>query len=86
MILLSLALYAKRKQKYQNGNIYRKLRVPTSEREGELSNPRASAPRARDAWRRFTEIHGNPRGQVYSKYIGYYLSSERNGVYTAVPE
>ena len=40
-------LYVKRKQKYQNGNIHRKLRVPTSEREGKLSNPRARAPRAR---------------------------------------
>ena len=42
----SLALYAKRKQKYQNGNIHRKLKVPTSEREGKLSNPRARAARA----------------------------------------
>jgi hypothetical protein len=43
----SLALYAKRKQKYQNGNIHRKLKVPTSEREGKLSNPRRRAARAR---------------------------------------
>jgi hypothetical protein len=35
----SLALPPKRKQKYKNGNIYQKLRVPTSEREGKLSNP-----------------------------------------------
>jgi len=42
----SLALYAERKQKYQNGNIHRKLTVPTSEREGKLSNPRARAARA----------------------------------------
>jgi hypothetical protein len=34
-------------------------KVPTSEREGKLSNPRAL--RARDAWRKFTEIYGNPR-------------------------
>jgi hypothetical protein len=31
----------------QNGSIHRKLRVPTSEMEGELSNPRTRAPRAR---------------------------------------
>jgi hypothetical protein len=42
----SLALSSKRKQKYQNGNIHRKLKVPTSEREGKLSNPRARAARA----------------------------------------
>jgi hypothetical protein len=42
----SFALYAKRKQKYQNGNIHRKLKVPTSEREGNLSNPRARRARA----------------------------------------
>ena len=41
-----LALSATRKQKYQNGNIHRKLKVPTSEREGKLSNPRARAARA----------------------------------------
>jgi hypothetical protein len=35
----------KRKQKYQNGNIHRKLKVPTSEREGKLSNPRVRAAR-----------------------------------------
>ena len=57
----SLDLYVKRKQKYQNGKFHRKLRVPTSEREGKLSNPRARAPRARDAWRKFKEIYGNPR-------------------------
>ena len=57
----SLDLYVKRKQKYQNGKFHRKLRVPTSEREGKLSNPRAHAPRARDAWRKFKEIYGNPR-------------------------
>jgi hypothetical protein len=55
----SLALSAIRKQKYQNGNIHRKLKIPTSEREGKLSNPRARA--ARDAWRKFTEIYENPR-------------------------
>ena len=80
----SLDLYAKRKQKYQNGNIYRKLRVPTSERECKLSNPRAGAPRARC----MEKIYGNLRkparprraramcwfscGQVYSKYIRYH--------------
>jgi hypothetical protein len=77
-----LALYAKIKQNYRNGNIHRKLRVPTSEREGKLSNPRARAARARC----MEKIYGNlrkparprraramylfPCGQVYSKYIG----------------
>jgi hypothetical protein len=42
-----LALFTNRKQKYQNGNIHRKLKVPTSEREGKLSNPRGGAARAR---------------------------------------
>ena len=60
-----LALYRVCKQKYQKGFIYQKLRVDlrlrTSEREGKLSNPRVRAPRARDAWRKFTEIYRNPR-------------------------
>jgi hypothetical protein len=41
-----IALSSKRKQKYQNGNIHRKLKIPTSEREGKLSNPRARRARA----------------------------------------
>ena len=56
----SLALSPKRKQKYQNGNTHRKLKVPTSEREGNCQT-RARAPPARDAWRKFTEIYGIPR-------------------------
>jgi hypothetical protein len=32
---------------YQNGNIHRKLKVPTSEREGKLSNPRGHPARER---------------------------------------
>jgi hypothetical protein len=51
----SLALYAKRKQKYQNGNIHRKLGVPTPEREGKLSNLRALAARAKCV----EKIYGN---------------------------
>jgi hypothetical protein len=52
-----LALYAQIKQKYQNGNIHQKLTVPTSEREGKLSNPRARAARAMlgENLRKFTE-------------------------------
>ena len=42
-----LSLSSKRKQKYQNGNIHRKPKVPTSEREGKLSNPRTRAERTR---------------------------------------
>jgi hypothetical protein len=57
--MATLALFHLRKQKYQKWIIHRKLRVPMSEREGKLSNPRAR--RARDAWRKFTEIYGNPR-------------------------
>jgi hypothetical protein len=60
-----------RKQKYQNGNIRRKLRVPTSEREGKLSNPRGRT--ARDAWRKFTEIYGNPRGCPARVPYSYFL-------------
>jgi hypothetical protein len=60
----SLTLLQSRKQKYQNGSIHRKLRVPTSEREGKLSNPRASARRARamhweNLWK-FTETRARP--------------------------
>jgi hypothetical protein len=46
-------------QMYKNGNIRRKLRVPTSEREGELSNPRRRAARAmhRENLQKFTEIY-----------------------------
>jgi hypothetical protein len=50
-----LALSSKRKQKYQNGNIYWKLRVPTSERKGKLSNPRGRTARARC----MEKIYGN---------------------------
>ena len=56
-----IALYGERKQKYQNGNIHRKLKVTTSEREGKLSNPRAA--RARHAGRKirkFTETRARP--------------------------
>ena len=70
---MSLDLYATRKQKYQNGNIHRKLQVPTSKREGKLSNPHARAPRARDAWRKFTEIYGNPRGRAAREPCGDFL-------------
>ena len=58
-----LVLSSKRKQKYQNGNIHRKLRVPTSEREGKLSNPRARAARA-PCREKITEIYGNPRARA----------------------
>ena len=55
----SLALYAEINRENQKWIIHEKLTVATSEREGKLSNPRA-APRACDAWRKFTEIYGNP--------------------------
>ena len=53
----SLALYRFCKQKYQKWIIHRKLRVPTSEREGKLSNPRGRAARARC----MEKIYGNLR-------------------------
>jgi hypothetical protein len=73
-----LALYSIRKQKYQNGNIHRKLRVPTSEREGNLSNPRggAGAPGARDAWRKFTELYGTPRGGAPREPRTYFAAAK----------
>jgi hypothetical protein len=52
---ITLALFAQIKQKYQNGNIHRKLTVPTSEREGKLSNPRVRAECARC----MEKIYGN---------------------------
>ena len=57
-----LALCANRKQKYQNGNIHRKLKVPTSEREGTLSTPRARSARAMQGenFRKFTETRARP--------------------------
>jgi hypothetical protein len=55
--VLMLALSDLRKQKYQNGSIHRKLRVPTSEREGKLSNPGGRAARARC----MEKIYGNLR-------------------------
>ena len=54
--------YAQIKQKYQKWIIHRKLRVPTSERQGKLSNPRGRTARA--AWRKFTEIYGIPRAHL----------------------
>jgi hypothetical protein len=42
-----LALYPVCNQKYQKWIIHRKLKVPTSEREGKLSNPRGRAARPR---------------------------------------
>ena len=38
------------------------LKVPTSVREGKLSNPRAQ--RARHAGRKITKIYGNPRARA----------------------
>jgi hypothetical protein len=43
----SRAVYPVCKQKYQKGFIHRKLKVPTSEREGKPSNPRGRAANAR---------------------------------------
>jgi hypothetical protein len=64
----SLALFPKRKQKYKNGNIHRKLKVPTSEREGKLSNPRARAARAmhEENLRKFMETRARPPRAHYA--------------------
>ena len=62
----SLALYRFCKQKYQKGFIHRKLTVPTSEREGKLSNPRGRAARAMhgENLRKFTETRAHsPRAR-----------------------
>ena len=52
-----LALYTLRKKKHKNDIIHKKLKVPTSEREGKLSNPRGCAARAMhgENLRKFTE-------------------------------
>jgi hypothetical protein len=82
----SLALLQSRKQKYmyQNGSIHRKLKVPTSEREGQLSNPRGRAARARcmekiygnlrkpARGRRAWAMHWFCRGQEYSTIVHYF--------------
>ena len=52
-----LALFPQIKQKYQKWIIHRKLTVPTSERQGKLSNPRRRAARARY----MEKIYGNLR-------------------------
>ena len=57
--MASLDLSTNRKQKYQNGNIHRNLRILTSEREGNVKPART--PRARHAWKKITQIYGNPR-------------------------
>jgi hypothetical protein len=62
----NLDLYAKIKQKYQNGNIQWEPRVPTSEREGKLSNPSARSARAMhgENLRKFMETRvGAPRAR-----------------------
>ena len=58
----SLALYAQIKQEYQKWIIHRKLRVPTSEREGKLSNPRGRAAHAThgENLQKFTETRARP--------------------------
>ena len=58
----SLALFRQIKQKYQKWIIHRKRRVPTSERESKLTNPRGRAPSARC----MEKIYGNLRKPVYA--------------------
>ena len=58
----SLTLCTLRKKKNKNDIIDEKQKVPKSEREGKPSN--LGARRARDAWRKFTGIYGNPRARA----------------------
>ena len=44
-----------------------------SEREVKLSNPRGCAPRARNAWRKVTEIYGIPRAGATRAPCGDFL-------------
>jgi hypothetical protein len=60
---LRLVLFTNRQKKYQNGNFHRKLRVPTSGREGILSNPRARAARP-PCIEKNREIYGNQRANT----------------------
>jgi hypothetical protein len=56
-MLEPLTLFTTPKQKYHNGNIHRELKVPTSDREGKQTNPRARHARAMhgENLRKFTE-------------------------------
>ena len=58
-----LALCCVCNQKYQKRIIHRKLRVPTSEREGKPTNPRGRAARAR----RMEKIYGNLRKPAHAR-------------------
>jgi hypothetical protein len=66
----SLALSTFPEQKYQNGNFHRKLRVPTSEREGKPLNPCACAGRAMHG-ENLTEIYGNQRAAPRAPCIDF---------------
>ena len=48
------------------------IRVPTSEGEGNCQT-RARALRARNAWRKFTEIYGNPHARAMRAPCSYFV-------------
>ena len=79
-----LALYCKRKQKYQNGNIHRKLKVPTSEREGKLSNPRGPAARPRCIIF-FSKIYEIPRKNAARESCSYFAPLISTVISSRVP-
>ena len=81
--LARLALYCVFKQKYQKGFIHRKLTVPTSEREGKLSNPRGRAARAMhgENLRKFTESRARTlRAMQWFSYNQVYSKAHRPAV------
>ena len=87
-----LALSSKRKQKYQNGNIHRKLRVPTSEREGKLSNPRGRAACAR-CMNFFFENLRNPAQKRCAETMRWFCRGQKYSTrvaavpgYSSIPE
>jgi hypothetical protein len=55
------------KEKYQYGHIHRELTVPPAEREGELSNPRTRAARARCMEKNYENIR-KPARQHRARY------------------
>ena len=77
MFLAALALFSKRKQKYQNGNIHRKLGVPTSEREGKLSNPRARATRPPCTGKIYRNLQ-KPARALHARAMHWFCSSQKH--------
>ena len=77
MFLTALVFSPKRKQKYQNGNIHRKLGVPTSEREGKLSNPRARATRPPCMGKIYRNLQ-KPARALHARAMHWFCSSQKH--------